>query len=91
MDITTKEVLMKATGITRKVDPLGRIVIPKELRMILDMDRGEPLEIFTEGNSIILRRFKPYCVLCGSPNETREFKEKIICKDCISFIKKTGQ
>ena len=45
---------MKATGITIKVDPLGRIVMPKELRRILDINRGEPLEIFTEGNSIIL-------------------------------------
>lgn len=58
---------MKATGITRKVDPLGRIVIPKELRNVLGIDIKDPLEIFTEGDNIILTKYTPdnACIITG--------------------------
>lgn len=57
---------MKATGIVRKVDELGRIVIPMETRKILGIGQKDPIEIFTEGDSIILRKYQPGCALTGS-------------------------
>ncbi|KIH70051.1 AbrB/MazE/SpoVT family DNA-binding domain-containing protein [Salinicoccus roseus] len=61
---------MKATGIIRKVDELGRIVVPKELRIMMNMDVGEPVEIFTDGDSVILRRYSPEnaCMVTGEVN-----------------------
>ena len=50
---------MKSTGITRKIDELGRVVLPKELRHMLNLEEGTPLEIFTEGNQIILQKYEP--------------------------------
>ena len=59
---------MKALGIVRKVDILGRIVIPKELRDSLDIEDKDPLEIFVEGDRIILKKYNPSCIFCGSFN-----------------------
>jgi AbrB family transcriptional regulator, transcriptional pleiotropic regulator of transition state genes len=73
---------MKSTGIVRKVDELGRVVIPMELRKILGMGERAPLEVFTEGNTIILRKYAPGCVICGSMDDTKSYKEKLICKSC---------
>ena len=63
---------MKSTGIIRKVDELGRIVIPKEIRDKNEIDVGDPIEIFVEGSSIILKKYKPNCVLCGSRKDLKE-------------------
>ena len=80
---------MKSTGIVRKVDQLGRIVIPKELRDTLGIDQKSPLEIFTSENTIILGKYEPQCqsVMQG----TRKFKGKLICNNCIAFIKEAGR
>ena len=59
---------MKSTGIVRHIDNLGRITLPIELRKTLDMACGDPLEIYTEGNSVILRKHESSCVFCGSPD-----------------------
>lgn len=79
---------MKATGIVRRIDDLGRIVIPKELRRTLGIAEGEPLEIFVDGEKIILRKYTPGCCLCG--NTERElvslYPEKLVCKPCIKLI-----
>ena len=58
-------VSMKSTGIVRNIDELGRIVLPKELRKVLDMEQGTPLEIFRNGNQIILQKYNHACILCG--------------------------
>ena len=68
---------MKATGIVRKVDELGRIVIPKELREVLDIDIRDPLEFFTEDTSIILKKYHPGCVFCGNINNVTRFRKII--------------
>lgn len=81
---------MKSIGIVRKVDELGRIVIPKELRNTLSIDMKDPLEIFTEGDAIILRKYQPHCAICGEAKEIIGFKGKLICKNCISYIKEAG-
>lgn len=74
--------IMKATGIVRKVDELGRIVLPIELRRTLDIAIKDPIEIFVDGNSIVLKKYEPCCVFCGSDKHVTEFKGKIICAAC---------
>lgn len=78
---------MKSTGIVRKVDELGRIVIPKELRNTHCIDIKDPLEIFTEADKIILRKYEPCCLFCGQAKNVIPFKNKIICRSCIDTFK----
>ena len=79
---------MKSTGIVRKLDDLGRIVIPKELRKTMSMDKHQPLEIFTDNNgTIVLRKYEPGCMFCGSMGDTISFKGELICKECVKEIK----
>ena len=77
---------MKATGIVRKMDELGRIVIPKELRRTLNIEEGDPLEIFVDGEEVILRKYEPGCVFCGNVKYVVEFKGKKVCTNCIKDI-----
>jgi len=79
---------MKATGIVRKVDELGRVVIPIELRRTLDIQIKDPLEIFVNEDSIILKKYSPACIFCGGAKDIRRIKDKNICIDCISELKK---
>ncbi len=69
---------MKSTGIVRKVDELGRVVIPIELRNKFDIKEKDPIEIYVEGSSIILKKFEPNCIFCGSSKNLVEYKEKLI-------------
>lgn len=78
---------MKATGIVRKVDELGRIVLPIELRRTLDIEIKDPIEIFVDGGFIMLRKYSPQCVLCGSMENVKEFRGRSICKNCIDELK----
>jgi len=78
---------MKATGIVRKIDPLGRLVLPIEIRRVLDINEKDAMEIFIEGDSIILKKYAPGCVFCGNVGEGINFKGKIICKACSNTIK----
>ncbi len=77
---------MKATGIIRKVDELGRIVIPKELRKSMDIKETDPMEIFTDGDSIILKKYTPFCAFCGSSQSLVSFGGKNICSECAKKI-----
>ena len=77
---------MKSTGIVRKVDELGRIVLPSELRKSLGIDIKDPLEIYVSGESIILKKYLPACVVCGSADNITSFKNKNICKTCLKQI-----
>lgn len=75
------------TGIVRELDALGRIVLPIELRRVLDIDVSDSLEIFVDGEKIILRKYAPGCIFCGNVmNDTLYFKGKIVCKECISHF-----
>ena len=78
---------MKSTGIVRKVDELGRIVIPMELRKSLDIKERDPLEIFTDNGSIVLKKYSNTCVLCGEGEDIIEFGGKHICPACLAKIK----
>ena len=77
---------MKATGIVRKVDELGRVVIPIELRRNLGIDLKDPLEIYVEGEQIIFKKYEPACVFCGNARNMTNYKGKNVCEDCISQI-----
>lgn len=77
---------MKSTGIVRKVDELGRIVLPIELRRTLDIATKDELEIYVEGNSIILRKYQCACVFCGGTEHVTVFKEKNICQTCLKQL-----
>ncbi len=79
---------MKSTGIVRKIDALGRIVIPKETRLILGIEENDKLEIFTDGDSLIFRKFEPACTFCGSEKDTVVYEEKIICRRCLEKLSK---
>lgn len=78
---------MKSTGIVRKVDELGRIVVPMELRKTMDIKEKDPIEIFTDGDSIILRKYTDSCVFCGDNENTVRFEGKVVCKNCLAKLK----
>lgn len=79
---------MKATGIVRKVDELGRVVIPKELRKTFYITEGDPLEIYVDGDQIILKKYEPTCIFCGEGKDIKSFDGKNICPSCIKKIGK---
>lgn len=74
---------MKSTGIVRKVDELGRIVLPIELRRTLGIEEKDRIEIFVDGESIILRKYQPACIFCDNAKDIINYKGKNICTDCI--------
>ena len=74
---------MKSTGIVRKVDELGRIVLPIELRRTLGIEETDRIEIFVDGESIILRKYQPACIFCDNAKDIINYKGKNICPDCI--------
>jgi transcriptional pleiotropic regulator of transition state genes len=73
---------MKSTGIVRKVDELGRVVIPIEIRNKFDIMEKDPIEIYVEGSTIILKKFEPNCTFCGSTKNLIEYKDKLVCSKC---------
>lgn len=77
---------MKSTGIIRKVDDLGRIVLPIELRRTLDIAERDELEILMENDQIILRKFEPACIFCGSDKALVSYRRKNICQECIKTM-----
>lgn len=79
---------MKATGIVRKVDELGRIVLPIELRRTLDIEVRDPLEIYLDGDHIVLCKYESACIFCGSARGLSTYMGKQVCRDCASKISK---
>ncbi len=81
---------MKSTGIVRQVDELGRIVLPKELRKTMDIDnKGDAVEIFTDEDKIILKKYQPCCVFCGNADDMTFYKGKLVCHDCIENLNRS--
>lgn len=79
---------MISTGIVRRIDGLGRIVLPKELRATLDLSDRDPLEIYTEGSMIILKKYEPACIFCNSTKEVISYRGRNICRACVERLKK---
>lgn len=79
---------MKSTGVVRKLDALGRVVLPIELRRTMDIGVKDMLEIFVNGDEIILKKYQPTCIFCGDANQVISYKDKLICKACLAELKK---
>lgn len=79
---------MKSTGIVRRVDELGRVVLPIELRRSLDIEEKDALEIYVDGNSVVLKKYEPDCIFCGNARDIINFKGKNICSSCLKEMKK---
>lgn len=77
---------MKATGIVRKVDELGRVVLPIELRNKFNISVKDPMEIFVDGSSIILKKYEPNCVFCGNKKNLNNYKDKLVCNKCLKNL-----
>ncbi len=77
---------MKKTGIVRKIDELGRIVLPIEIRRSLDMNTKDEVEILVEDGTIVLKKYQPNCIFCGSEEDTVEYKGKLVCKKCMKAL-----
>ncbi len=77
---------MKATGIVRKVDELGRIVLPVELRRTLNIEVRDPIEIFVDEDTILLKKYAPACIICGENDDLVEYRGKKICRECIGKL-----
>ena len=78
---------MKSTGIVRKVDELGRIVLPVEMRRTLDIAERDALEIYVDGEMIVLRKYQSACVFCDNVKDVVNFKGKNVCPDCLKKLK----
>ena len=81
-----RRLIMRATGISRPVDELGRIVIPKEIRRSFKIKDRDLLEIFIEGDSIVLKKAASMCIICNSDEQIEELNDKFICRKCITKI-----
>ena len=78
---------MKSTCIVRKVDELGRIVLPIEIRRTLDIAENDAFEIYVEGSSVILKKYKPSCIFCDSSKDITVFLGKNVCPKCLKELK----
>ncbi len=77
---------MKSTGIVRKLDELGRIVLPIEIRRTFNLAEKDAVEIYVEGDSIVLKKHQPNCILCGEGKNLLDYKGKQLCKSCIKSL-----
>lgn len=78
---------MKSTGIVRRIDELGRIVLPAELRRTLDIGERETMEIFVDGSAIVLKKYSPACIFCDSGRDVSVFKGKNVCARCLRQLR----
>lgn len=85
-DADIEEKVMKSTGIVRKIDELGRIVLPIELRRTLDIGERETMEIFVDGPSVVLKKYRPTCIFCDNIRDISVFKGKNVCPKCLREI-----
>ena len=82
-----RKFFMKSTGIVRKVDELGRIVLPIELRRTMDIAEKDAIEIYVDGASIILRKYEPTCIFCGDGRNVENYRGKNICANCMKELR----
>ena len=80
---------MKSTGIVRKVDELGRIVLPIELRRTLDIAERDELEIYLDDDKVILKKYEPSCIFCGSSCGLVTYHGRNVCMECIENMSQT--
>lgn len=79
---------MKSTGMVRRIDELGRIVIPSEIRQTMGIRLKDAIEIFIENDRIILQKYQPSCIFCKETEDLVDFGEKRVCRSCIEKLEK---
>ena len=79
---------MKSTGIVRKIDELGRLVLPVEIRNTMGIKTRDAIEIFVDEGKIILKKYEPACMFCENAVDVENYKGKLICRECLNEIKK---
>lgn len=84
-------IIIKSTGIVRRIDDLGRIVIPIELRKTMGIKKQDPIEIFVEGNNIIFTKYTSGCMFCKELSDTFEYEGKTLCRTCYKKMKKEAK
>lgn len=80
---------MKATGIVRQIDHMGRFVIPMEMRRVLHLENKDSMEVYTEGDAIILKKYEPSCIFCRSADDIISFKGHNICRACLTELNRS--
>lgn len=78
---------MKSLGMVRKIDELGRIVLPIEIRRMLDIKSGDGVEMFSDKDRIILQKYAPSCIFCGEADNITNYKDKKVCRSCLEDLK----
>ena len=78
---------MKATGVVRNIDELGRIVVPKEIRRAMNIAEKDPIEIFTENDMIILKKYAPSCIFCDNADDLVSYNGKNVCPACLEKLR----
>ena len=78
---------MQSTGMVRKIDELGRVVIPMEMRRSMNIEDGDAFEIFVDGDRIVLQKYQPACIFCNSADDIVFFEGRRICAACLSKLK----
>ncbi|NRT35549.1 AbrB/MazE/SpoVT family DNA-binding domain-containing protein [Clostridium beijerinckii] len=78
---------MKTSGIVRKIDNVGRLVIPKEIRSVMKINYGDPMEIIQVNNEIAVRKYNRGCIFCGNNKDVMEFRNSLICRECEKALK----
>lgn len=81
---------MKSLGTVRRIDELGRIVLPIETRRRLNLEPKDPVEIFVEKDRVVIKKYEPACIFCGEMSDIVDFKDRKICKKCLAEIQKQG-
>jgi transcriptional pleiotropic regulator of transition state genes len=74
---------LKSTGVVRKIDELGRIVLPSEIRRVFGIHEGDELDISVEGEKVILEKRQDLCLFCGAESPAVLFKERRVCESCV--------
>ena len=82
---------MKTKGIIRKVDEVGRIIIPSEIRSVLNIDYRDQVEVFLDNNSMIVKKYVPTCIFCGETKNISVFKDKQVCARCLKELSKLNE
>lgn len=82
---------MKSIGIVRDVDALGRVVLPKELRDTMHIAQKDPLEIYVDGENIVLRKYEPACLFCGNAQDLISFADRKVCRECLAEMNRISQ
>mgnify|MGYP004536188399 FL=1 len=82
---------MKSTGIIRKMDELGRVVIPIEIRNQFGIAEKDPMEIYVDGSNIVLKKYEPNCIFCGNTQNLIDYNNKLICEECSEKIGELNQ